>query len=69
MMKELDIRGLALFNATRAQAEDIATDLIAGLADGSLKPIIGREMALADAALGHRAVMEPGAFGKIVLTP
>ena len=69
MMKELDIRGLALFNATRAQAEDIAKDLIAGLADGSLKPIIGRELALADAAAGHRAVMEPGAFGKIVLTP
>lgn len=69
MMKELDIRGLALFNASRAQSEEIAADLIAGLADGSLKPVIGREMALAEAADGHRAVMEPGAFGKIVLTP
>lgn len=69
MMKELDIRGLALFNASRAQSEEIAADLIAGLADGSLKPVIGREMALAEAADGHRAVMEPGAFGKIVLIP
>jgi NADPH2:quinone reductase len=69
MMKELDIRGLALFNGTRDQMNDIADDLLAGLADGSLRPVIGRDIPLADAAHAHAAVLEPGAYGKIVLTP
>ena len=69
MMKELDVRGLALFNGTRAQMEEIMTDLLAGLADGSLRPVVGREMALTDAGKSHEAVLEPGAFGKIVLLP
>lgn len=69
MMKELDIRGLALFNGSRAQMEALTIDLLAGLADGSLHPVIGREMPLAEAGEAHRAVLEPGAFGKIVLVP
>ena len=69
MMKELDIRGLALFNASRAQMEPLVADLLQGLADGSLRPIIGREMPLTEAGAGHVAVLEPGAFGKIVLVP
>ncbi|MDH3664354.1 MAG: NADPH:quinone reductase [Alphaproteobacteria bacterium] len=69
MMKELDVRGLALFNSSRDQMEEIMRDLLAGLADGSLRPVVGREMPLADAAKSHEAVLEPGAFGKIVLVP
>ncbi|MEM9442498.1 MAG: NADPH:quinone reductase [Pseudomonadota bacterium] len=69
MMKELDIRGLALFNGSREQMEEIMRDLLAGLADGSLRPVVGREMPLAEAAKSHEAVLEPGAFGKIVLVP
>jgi NADPH2:quinone reductase len=69
MMKELDVRGLALFNGSRAEMEAIMTDLLNGLADGSLRPVIGREMPLAEAAKAHEAVLEPGAYGKIVLVP
>jgi NADPH2:quinone reductase len=69
MMKNLDVRGLALFNGSRAQMEEIMTDLLSGLADGSLCPVVGREMPLADAAKAHEAVLEPGAYGKIVLAP
>ena len=69
MMKELDIRGIALFNGSPVQMDETMTDLVAGLEDGSLTPIVGREMPLADAAAGHVAVLEPGAFGKIVLVP
>ena len=69
MMKELDVRGLALFNGSREQMEAVMTDLLAGLADGSLRPVVGREMPLAEAAKSHEAVLEPGAFGKIVLVP
>lgn len=69
MMKELDVRGLALFNASRAQMEAITADLLRGLGDGSLNPIIGREIQLAEAGQAHKAVLEPGAYGKIVLVP
>ena len=69
MMKELDVRGLALFNGTREQMVEIMTDLLSGLSDGSLHPVVGREMPLAEAARAHEAVLEPGAFGKIVLVP
>ncbi|MGB1255417.1 MAG: NADPH:quinone reductase [Thiolinea sp.] len=69
MMKELDVRGLAMFNASREQMEATVKDLLAGLDNNSLQPVIGTEMALADAAESHRAVMKPGAFGKIVLIP
>jgi NADPH2:quinone reductase len=69
MMKELDIRGIALWNATREQVEPMMKDILAGVAAGALRPIIGREMPLAEAAAAHVAVLEPGAYGKIVLIP
>jgi NADPH:quinone reductase len=43
--------------------------LAAGLDNGTLRPVVGRQMPLADAAKAHIAVLEPGAHGKIVLTP
>ena len=33
----------------------------------ALRPVIGKEFPLAEAAQAHRAVMEPGARGKIIL--
>ena len=46
---------------------EIHAAITAGLANGTLNPVIGRELPLADAARAHEAVMEPGALGKIVL--
>ena len=69
MMKELDIRGIALWNASPEQVAPMMKDILAGAADGSLRPVIGREMKLAEAAAAHVAVLEPGAHGKIVLVP
>lgn len=69
MMKDADVRGLVLFNASREDREAIMDDLVAGLADGSLSPIIGTEMSLADTAAAYAKVMEPGAHGKIALIP
>jgi NADPH2:quinone reductase len=42
---------------------------MAGLANGTLTPVVGREFPLADAAKAQDAVMAPGAHGKIVLIP
>nr|MBX2824658.1 NADPH:quinone reductase [Gammaproteobacteria bacterium] len=69
MMKELDVIGIALFNGTRGQMEALNGDLQAGLKDGSLNPVIGREMPLSEAASSHDVVLEPGARGKLVLIP
>jgi NADPH2:quinone reductase len=38
-----------------------------GLDAGALRPVVGRELPLAEAPEAHRAVMSPGASGKIVL--
>jgi NADPH:quinone reductase len=69
MMKELDIIGIALPNATADQLTEIHGALSKGLADGNLAPVIGKELSLAEAIEAHAAVMRPGAYGKIVLVP
>ena len=63
------ILGMTLFNADRAEFHEIHSGLVAGLANGTLTPVVGREMPLADAAASHAAVLEPGALGKLVLIP
>src|SRR5262245_47485761 len=69
MMKELDIRGIALWNAPPERVKPMMADILAGVADGALRPVIGREMPLGQAAAAHVAVLEPGAYGKLVLIP
>jgi len=69
MMKNLDVVGLALNNATPEERRLIHAGLRAGLESGTLNPIIGREMSLDEAVAAHHAVLEPGAFGKIILKP
>jgi NADPH2:quinone reductase len=69
MAKDATIHGLVLWNATPAELASILTALTAGLANGTLKPVVGRELPLADAATAHKTVLEPGAYGKIVLVP
>lgn len=69
MGKDGAILGMTLFNATREEFHEIHSGIVAGLESGTLNPVVGREMPLVDAAKAHVAVMEPGAFGKIVLIP
>jgi NADPH2:quinone reductase len=69
MSRDADIRGMVLPNASAAEMADIHAALVAGLENGALRPVIGRELPLAEAPQAHRAIMEPGACGKIVLVP
>jgi NADPH2:quinone reductase len=69
MQRDLSILGLTLLNATKEELVSIHAALIAGLESGTLHPVVGREMPLAEAPLAHRAVMESGAYGKIILIP
>jgi NADPH2:quinone reductase len=61
------VLGMTIFNADRAEFHEIDSGIAAGLENGTLTPVVGREMPLADAVASHVAVMEPGAMGKIVL--
>lgn len=69
MMRDASILGMLLFNTTQEEASSIHAALIAGLENGTLRPIIGKEMPLAEAHRAHREIMEPGAYGKVVLIP
>jgi NADPH2:quinone reductase len=69
MGRDAAILGMTLFNVTAPEMVEIHAALIAGLENGTLNPVVGRELPLAEAARAHEAVMEPGALGKIVLTP
>jgi len=69
MQRDADLRGMVLPNTPPAEMASIHAALVAGLEKGTLRPVIGKEFPLAEAAEAHRAVMGSGAFGKIVLLP
>lgn len=69
MGRDASIVGMSLFNLPDADRFTVHAALVAGLGNGTLRPVVGREMPLASAAESHAAVMAPGAKGKIVLVP
>ena len=69
MSRDATILGMILFNASEAEQVSIHAALGAGLENGTLNPVIGQEIPLAEAARAHEAVLQPGAYGKILLIP
>lgn len=69
MNHDAAILGMTLFNASAEDLAGIHSSLAAGLENGTLRPVIGREIPLSEAPRAHEAIMEPGAHGKIVLIP
>jgi NADPH2:quinone reductase len=69
MSRDASILGMTLFNASESEAQSIHRAIYAGLENGTLRPIVGKEFPLEQAAAAHVAVMESGAYGKILLNP
>lgn len=69
MSRDASILGMTLMNASERDSLNIHMALVAGLRNGTLNPVIGREMPLAEAARAHHEVIETPAYGKIVLIP
>ena len=69
MRNDASILGMSLMNAPAEDLAQVHAAIGAGLANGTLRPIVAREFPLAEAARAHAAVLEPGALGKIVLVP
>ncbi len=68
MSREADIRGVTLWATTEQEFKQIHTALIAGLESGTLRPVIGQKIPLAEAARAQIEIMgHSGALGKIVL--
>ena len=69
MGKDASILGMALWNIPPTDVPAITAGVNAGVAAGYLRPVTGRAFPLAQASDAHRAVLEPGAHGKIALLP
>jgi NADPH2:quinone reductase len=69
MLRRASARGFTLWAITPAEETEIHAGLIAGLENGTLRPVVAKEMPLAEAARAHKEILEPGAAGKIVLIP
>ena len=67
MARRASIRGFTLWAITPAEEADIHAGLFAGLENGTLRPIVGKELPLAEATRAHKEILEPGSVGKIVL--
>jgi NADPH2:quinone reductase len=73
-VKGLALYGFAMFNATAAEQQRCALDINRWLAEGKLRPLIGRTFPLSEAAAAHR-LLEDNTLGqagtlqgKVVLT-
>ncbi len=69
MSRRGSARGFTLWAATEQETKEIHAAIAAGLENGTLRPVVGKEFPLKDAAQAHIEVLKPGAAGKIVLVP
>jgi NADPH:quinone reductase len=69
MVRRGSIRAFTLWAITEAEAAEMHAGLFAAMESGTLRPVVGKEIPLAEAARAHKEILEPGTAGKIVLIP
>ena len=69
MARRATAKGFTLWAATEGEMAEIHAALLAGLDNGTLRPVVGKELPLKEAAQAHVDILTPGAHGKIVLVP
>ena len=67
MSRRGSIRAFTLWAGTETEYKEIHAAIRAGLENGTLRPIVGKELPLKDAAQAHIEVLQPGSGGKITL--
>jgi NADPH:quinone reductase len=67
MSRRGSIRAFTLWALTEAEEKEIHAGIFAGLENGTLRPVVAKELPLAEAVRAHKEILEPGAAGKIVL--
>jgi NADPH2:quinone reductase len=68
MGRRASARGFTLWAITAQEEAEIHAGILAGLENGTLRPVVGKEFPLKDAPLAHVEILAGGASGKIVLT-
>jgi len=69
MGRRASICGFTLWGISPQEEAEIHAGICAGMENGTLRPIIGKEFPLEEATRAHMDILEPGAAGKIVLIP
>jgi len=69
MSRRASVLAFTLWAAQPAEVTEIHAALFAGLENGTLRPVVGKKLPLAEASRAHKEIMEPGAVGKMVLVP
>jgi len=69
MGRRASARGFTLWALTEAEQKSVLAGLSAGLENGTLRPIVAKELALKEAPQAHIDILAPGASGKIALIP
>jgi NADPH2:quinone reductase len=69
MTRRASVRAFTLWLITEQEAKEIYAGLAAGLSNGTLRPVVGKEIPLAEAPRAHKEILAPGSAGKIVLIP
>ena len=69
MARRASVRAFTLWGTTETEEREIHAAMAIGLENGTMRPVVGKELPLAQASQAHKDVMARGAFGKIVLIP
>ena len=69
MNREGAVLGMRMPNATRDDLVEAHEAIARGLTEGWLRPVVGRELPLAEAARAHELLRGRPALGKLVLVP
>lgn len=69
MARTASVIGFTLWGISEADEADVHAAIRAGLENGTLRPVVGKELPLAEAPRAHKEILENPAFGKIVLVP
>jgi len=66
MSRRGSILAFTLWGITGAEDKEIHAAILAGLENGTMRPIVGKEIPSPKPLAPTRKVLEPGAYGKIV---
>jgi len=69
MARRASVRALRCGRPPKRSPPKFTPPSLPALGNGTLRPIVGKELPLKDAPQAHVDVLAPGAFGKIVLIP
>jgi len=69
MGRRASARGFTLWALTETEQKSVLAGISAGLENGTLQPIVAKELQLKDAPQSHIDILAPGASGKIALIP